>query len=111
MRRDSIFYKLFQQSSALLFERLSQAEVESMLGITLQQTRVYQQIKQEGREEGREEATVNFIIRQLTRRFGELSEEMRRQISTLTMPVLENLSEALLDFNSLADFQAWLEAQ
>lgn len=91
------------------FEQLSRTEVESMLGITLQETRVYREIKEEGREEGREEATVNLIIRQLTKRFGELSEEMRSSISGLPLPVLEDLSEALLDLTSLADLQAWLE--
>lgn len=69
-----------------------------MLEITLQQTRVYQKIK--------EEATVNLVVRQLTKRFGETSEEMRRQISGLPLPVLEELSEALLDFTSVTDLQA-----
>ena len=32
------------------FEQLSRAEVEIMLGITLQQTRVYREIKEEGRQ-------------------------------------------------------------
>ncbi|BBD68331.1 hypothetical protein NIES4072_43570 [Nostoc commune NIES-4072] len=32
------------------FEQLTQAEVESMLGITLKETRVYREIKEEGRE-------------------------------------------------------------
>jgi predicted transposase YdaD len=89
------------------FEQLSRAEVEQMLGITLQQTRVYQEAK----EEGREEATVKLVIRLLTKRFGELSGEIRSSISNLALPILENLSEALLDFTSLADLQAWLEAQ
>ncbi|QLE50112.1 Rpn family recombination-promoting nuclease/putative transposase [Nostoc sp. C057] len=93
------------------FEQLTQAEVESMLGITLKETRVYREIKEEGREEGREEATANLILRQLTKRFGELSEEIRSSISGLPLPVLEDLSEALLDFASLADLQVWLEAQ
>jgi predicted transposase YdaD len=74
-----------------------------MLGITLQHTRVYQEIESE--------TTVKLIIRQLTKRFGELSEEIRQQISGLPMPVLENLADALLDFNSLADLQTWLQAQ
>ena len=78
-----------------------------MLGITLKETRVYREIK----EEGREEATVNLVIRQLTKRFGELSEEMRSSISSLPLPVLEDLSEALLDFTSLADLQAWIAAR
>ncbi|OCQ90469.1 hypothetical protein BCD64_27750 [Nostoc sp. MBR 210] len=87
------------------FEQLTRTEVESMLGITLKETRVYREIK----EEGREEATVNLVIRLLTKRFGELSEEMRSTIAGLPLPVLEDLSEALLDFTSLADLQAWLE--
>ena len=91
------------------FEQLTQAEVESMLGINLKETRVYREIKEEGREEGREEATANLILRQLTKRFGELSEEIRSLISALPLPVLEDLSEALLDFTSLVDLQVWLE--
>ncbi len=86
------------------FDSLTQQEVELMLGITLQETRVYREIKQEGRSE---EAS-NLIIRQLTKRFGDLSEEMRISISGLPLTVLEDLSEALLDFVNLADLQAWL---
>ncbi|KAF3884871.1 MULTISPECIES: DUF4351 domain-containing protein [Scytonema] len=93
------------------FEQLSRTEVESMLGITLQETRVYREIKEEGREEGREEATVNLVVRLLNKRFGEISEELRQRISNLPLPVVENLSEALLEFTSVADLQAWLEAR
>ena len=92
------------------FEKLSRTEVESMLGITLKETRVYREIKEEGREEGLEQATVNLVIRQLTKRFGELSPEIRTAISALPLPVLEDLSEALLDFTNLADLQVWLTA-
>ncbi|OCQ96998.1 hypothetical protein BCD64_15535 [Nostoc sp. MBR 210] len=91
------------------FEQLTRTEVESMLGITLKETRVYREIKEEGIEQGREAATVNLITRQLTKRFGKLSEEIRSKIAGLPLPVLEELSEALLDFTSLADLQAWLD--
>jgi predicted transposase/invertase (TIGR01784 family) len=94
------------------FEQLSRAEVEIMLGITLQQTRVYREIKEEGRQEGEQEATVKLIVRLLTKRLEqELSEEMQATIYHLPLTVLENLSVALLDFSSLADLQAWLDAQ
>ena len=46
------------------FTNLSRQEVEAMLGITLEQTRVYQEAK----EEGREEEAKSLILRQLTRR-------------------------------------------
>jgi predicted transposase/invertase (TIGR01784 family) len=106
------------------FDELSQQEVEVMLGITLKETRVYQEIKQQGldqglmqgREQGREQGlmqgreqeAINLVVRILTKRFGSLSEEMRAAISGLPLTVLEDLSEALLDFVNLADLQAWL---
>ena len=82
-----------------------------MLGITLKETRVYREIKEEGREEGRQQEAANLVIRLLTKRFGEVYLEMRSHISSLTLPVLEDLSEALLDFTSIADLHAWLEAR
>ncbi len=84
------------------FEQLSRKEVESMLGITLQETRVYREIKEEGER--------SLILRLLTRRVGELPQEVREQVESLPLEQLENLGEALLDFTSLADLQAWLEA-
>jgi predicted transposase YdaD len=90
------------------FEQLSQKEVETMLGITLQETRVYREIKAEGLEQGREEEAFNLVIRQLTKRFGAVSVDISTSISELSLPQIEDLSEALLDFTSLADLQAWL---
>lgn len=90
------------------FENLTRSEAEAMLGITLKETRLYRDIKEEGREEGAEQATVNLVMRQLTKRFGELSAERRAEISDLPLSVLEDLSEALLDFTSLADLETWL---
>ena len=95
-----------------------------MLGITLKETRVYREIKeegreeglkqgleqgkQEGREEGLEEAALNIVLRQLTKRFGKVSRKIRASISGLPLPILEDLSEALLDFTSLDDLLDWL---
>jgi predicted transposase YdaD len=80
-----------------------------MLGITLKETRVYREIKQEGREEGREAEARSLVFRLLTRRVGELSQEVRSRIETLSLEQLENLGEALLDFNSITDLQTWLD--
>ena len=88
------------------FEQLSQREVEAMLGITLKETRVYREIK----EEGRVEEAANLVMRLLTKRFGEIPQSMRSHISSLPLPVLEDLSEVLLDFSNVADLQAWLSA-
>ncbi|MDZ4872557.1 MAG: hypothetical protein CLLPBCKN_001945 [Chroococcidiopsis cubana SAG 39.79] len=88
------------------FDSKSQREVEEMLGITLKETRVYREIKEEGREEGEK----SLVLRQLSRRVGELPQEARSRIESLCLEQLENLGEALLDFTSITDLQAWLEA-
>ena len=91
------------------FDKLSQTEVEEMLGITLKETQVYREIKQEGREEGREEGKKSLLLRLLTRKVGELSSEVRQNIDSLSIEQLENLGEALLDFSSMADLENWLK--
>ena len=48
-------------------------------------------------------------MRLLTKKFGQLSPENRSFISGLSLPILEDLSEALLDFNHLNDLQIWLD--
>jgi predicted transposase YdaD len=85
------------------FENKSQREVEEMLGITLKETRVYREIKEEGREEGEK----SLVLRQLARRVGELPQDMRQKIESLSLEHLENLGEALLDFSGMSDLDAW----
>ncbi|MEM8805119.1 MAG: DUF4351 domain-containing protein [Cyanobacteria bacterium P01_G01_bin.38] len=76
-----------------------------MLGISeLRQTKVFQEFY----EEGMQKEGVTLILRQLTRRVGELSSEKQAQISELSVAQLEELGEALLDFEGLADLENWL---
>jgi Domain of unknown function (DUF4351) len=42
---------------------------------------------------------------------GELPQEVRSQIETLSLEQLENLGEALLDFQAIADLEAWFTIQ
>ena len=89
------------------FGNKSQREVEEMLGITLRETQVYREIKEEGREEGREEGEKSLVLRQLARRVGELPQEVRQLVESLSLEQLENLGEALLDFSGMSDLDAW----
>jgi predicted transposase/invertase (TIGR01784 family) len=95
------------------FEQLNQKEVEQMLGITLQETRVYRDITAAGIEKGvklgRKQEAVNLVIRQLSKRFGRSLDKQESQISALTLEQLEQLSEALLDFEDMADLEHWLD--
>jgi predicted transposase/invertase (TIGR01784 family) len=99
------------------FGQLSRLEVEAMLGIRLEETRVYQEARaegeqigeQRGEQRGRLEGEQALVLRLLTRRLNqELPESLRSQIAALPLPQLEALGEALLDFHHLLDLQTWL---
>jgi hypothetical protein len=47
------------------------------------------------------------VQRQLRRRLGDLPEVWRDRLAALGLSPLEELAEALLDFQSLADLQDW----
>ncbi|MBD2771009.1 DUF4351 domain-containing protein [Iningainema tapete] len=62
----------------------------------------------EGQLEGRLEGEQRLVIRQLNRRLGEIDASLIQQVRELSIEQLEGLGEALLDFSSVADLQAWL---
>ena len=85
---------------------------------------IYQEILEEGKREGEQIGKQigerrgkqigeqigerRLVIRQLTRRVGELPPDIGAQLANLSLEELENLGEALLDFTSLLDLQSWL---
>jgi predicted transposase/invertase (TIGR01784 family) len=83
------------------FDTLSRDEVDLMLGIELQQTRVYQDART---EEGR-----LLVLRLLARKFGTISPEIQAQVNSLTLDRVESLAEDLLDFTQIADLTSWLD--
>jgi predicted transposase YdaD len=78
----------------------------------------YQEILQEGENRGRQEGEQvgalkegqSLILRQLTRRIGEVSPERRSQIQALSLTQLEALGEALLDFTKPHDLEQWMRS-
>jgi len=102
------------------FPQQSREEITAMLGISaLKQTRVFQEFyedgqrdgleqgRQEGLEVGRQQESLALVQRLLGRRLGDLPEVWRDRLATLGLSPLEELAEALLDFQSLADLQDW----
>jgi predicted transposase/invertase (TIGR01784 family) len=91
------------------FPQMSRQEIEAMLGFVddFKQTRVYQEAREEGLREGTEHER-SLILRQLNRRLGSVSPELRFQVEQLSLQQLEALGEALLDFSTESDLQNWL---
>jgi predicted transposase/invertase (TIGR01784 family) len=71
---------------------------------------IYQEILEEGVEKGKQTEAVAMIMRQLTRRIGTVEPQLQESIRSLSLPQLEDLGEALLDFSSVTDLTTWLES-
>jgi len=84
----------------------------------IKETRVYQEAKQEGRQEGKregrqegkQEGEVQLLVRQLSKRFGQIGDRRLQAINNLTIEQLEDLGEALLDFTDLTQLDSWLQS-
>jgi predicted transposase YdaD len=81
-----------------------------MLGVSLEETRAFQEVKAEGKAEGKLEEGRSLILRQLSRRVGDLTPALRSQVEALSLPQLESLGEALLDFTRVEDLEQWLRS-
>jgi predicted transposase YdaD len=103
------------------FNGRSIQELCAMGGITLEvftQSVAYREIFGRGEARGialgeaRGEARgkAKDTLRQLGRRCGPLSAEQESLIRSLPLERLEGLAEALLDFQGIADLNAWLAA-
>lgn len=81
----------------------------------MQESVIYQDILerglQRGLEQGLQRGEAIALLRILTRRFGEIAPELEEKIRSLSIPQLEALIDAQIDFSSLDDLVPWLENQ
>jgi hypothetical protein len=63
---------------------------------------------QQGEAIGLQKEASKLVLRQLKRRFGELPPHITETIQKLSVEKLEDLGEALLDFETQADLINWL---
>lgn len=79
------------------FAKLTPAEKETTMELMTSWRR-------EGRHEGKEE----LVARLLQRRFGTVSAQDRERLTSLSSEELNELGQALFDFKTIADLEAWL---
>ena len=87
-----------------LIQRLFREEI-------MQESVIYQDILQKGEQKGKKQEALALILRQLPRRIGSVTPQLQEQIRSLSVPQLEDLGEALLDFSSETDLINWLATQ
>lgn len=114
------------------FPQMSREEVEAMFTLSdLKQTRVYQEALQEGEQRGEQRGKLEgklegekigtqrgqvlglrkVVARLLTRKFGKVTLKVLKRLEKLSAEQLEDLAEAVLDFEKVADLEAWLKSR
>ncbi|MEA5536115.1 DUF4351 domain-containing protein [Crocosphaera sp. XPORK-15E] len=66
---------------------------------------------EKGIERGIGQGEQRIIKRQLKRRFNNISATLESRINSLSSEQIENLADAIFDFQSLEDLTNWLEQQ
>jgi predicted transposase YdaD len=73
----------------------------------MQESVIYQDILQKGKQQ----EAFRFLMRQLTRRFGEIDSSIIERIRVLSTEQLEVLGEEFVDFSTISDLVNLLEQQ
>ena len=82
---------------------------EAMTYMTSWERSGYDKGKLEGKHEGKLEGKVETTVRQLIKRIGKLNATVQKQLNRLSNDQLDELSLAVLDFQSKADLNCWLK--
>jgi hypothetical protein len=91
---------------APLYEQDREAAIQQGEAIGLQKGRI--EGIQQGEAIGLQKEASKLVLRLLNRRFGELPPHITETIQKLSVEKLEDLGEALLDFETQADLINWL---
>ena len=112
---------LVAATSILAGLELSQAIIRKLIkSDIMQESVIYQEILREGEAKGEAKGEARglerglqqeqaLILRQLTRKLGNIPSELPARINSLSIEQLESLGEALFDFESIADLEKWLD--
>jgi predicted transposase YdaD len=68
-----------------------------------------QAAEERGEVKGRQDERQALILRLLNRRVGNVSSEVETRVKALSLDRLEELGEALLDFDRMTDLLIWLD--
>ena len=83
-----------------IFTDRSPQEIDQMLDIQFEETRVYKDTFAKG--------NLSMVLRQLGQNCGQLSVELVREVTALPIDQIEALGDALLKFKKVKDLEKWL---
>jgi predicted transposase/invertase (TIGR01784 family) len=116
--QEDIFNDLFEAAEIASFTPTEQDTYQNSLKYYRDMNNVVNTARQEGEQKGMEkgirlerarirERQQSLLLRQITRSFGPIPDDIQYQISQFSFDRLETLSEAFLDFTNLNDLINW----
>jgi predicted transposase/invertase (TIGR01784 family) len=96
-----VIVDLVTRVMSYMFIDQSPEEIDIMLDIQFEETRVYKDTYAKGNRD--------MVLRQLGRNCGQLSIELVREVTALPLEQLEALGDALLKFKKIKDLEKWLQ--
>jgi predicted transposase/invertase (TIGR01784 family) len=110
--QENVFMQLFEVAQITSFSQDERDAYENSLKYYRDMKGVIETAREEGREagreEGREEGKRSLLLKQLSRKLGTIPDEIKVLLHQLAPELLDELSEALFDLESLADLHNWL---
>jgi predicted transposase/invertase (TIGR01784 family) len=114
--QEGIFSELFEVAEIANFSPAEQLVYQDSLKHYRDMYSIAETLLQEGQEKGLQQGLqqglqreVALVVRLLSRQVGNLSAELQAQVTALPLSLLEDLGEALLDFENLPDLITWLD--
>jgi predicted transposase/invertase (TIGR01784 family) len=123
--QEGIFNQLFEIAEIARFSSEEQQAYQNSLKYYRDLNNVVETSRQEGIEEGiiigreegieegiiigKEEGIKSLLLKQLSRKLGDIPDPIQQQINQLSAESLETLSEMLFDFENLDDLRQWLD--
>jgi predicted transposase/invertase (TIGR01784 family) len=96
----AVILELVTRVMSYMFIDQSPQEIDQMLDIQFEETRVYKDTFAKG--------NLNMVLSQLEENCGQLTIELVREVNTLPINKLEALGKALLKFKKVKDLEKWL---
>lgn len=100
-QRYEVIVDLVTRVMSYMFIDQSPQEIDKMLDIQFEETRVY--------KDTYAKASLNMVLSQLEESCGQLKIELVREVTALPIEQLEALSKALLKFKKVKDLEKWLQ--
>jgi predicted transposase/invertase (TIGR01784 family) len=97
----AVIVELVTRVMSYMFVDQSPQEIDQMLDIQFEETRVY--------KDTCAKVTLSMVLRQLGQNCGQLSIELVRKVNALSINQLEALGDALLKFRKVKDLEKWLK--